>query len=118
MASIELHLPFPPSTNRLWTRTRLGIRKTDAYKKWLTQAGYRVWEQRPAKMKGPYRISLHAVRPDNRKRDLGNLEKAVSDLLQSLGVIEDDHLCEMISMRWVTAGEGVRVILEPAGVET
>ncbi len=114
---IELQLPFPTSANYLWSRTATGMRKSDAYKAWLCDAGWEAKWQRPGKIAGPYKLTIHAVRPDNRRRDLGNLEKAVSDLLQSLGIIENDCLAEMISMRWVTSGEGITVILEPAGVE-
>jgi Holliday junction resolvase RusA-like endonuclease len=114
---IEIRLPYPVSANDLWSLTRTGMRKSDAYKAWLTEAGWEAKAQRPGKIIGPYKLSIHAVRPDAKRRDLGNLEKAVSDLLQSLQIIENDCLAEMITMRWVTSGEGITVILEPAGVE-
>jgi Holliday junction resolvase RusA-like endonuclease len=114
---IELQLPFPTSANDLWSRTARGMRRSDAYTAWLVEAGWEARRQRPGKIEGPYKLTIHAVRPDSRRRDLGNLEKGVSDLLESLGIIENDCLAEMISMRWVTSGEGITVILEPAGVE-
>jgi crossover junction endodeoxyribonuclease RusA len=58
-----------------------------------------------------------AARPDKRKRDIDNLLKPISDLLKSIGAIEDDYLCEMISARWVTNGDGVAIRIEPAGIE-
>ncbi len=67
-------------------------------------------------IKGPYKISITAARPDNRKRDLDNILKPISDLLKTMGAIEDDHLCEMLTARWVTSGDGVTVRLEPAGI--
>lgn len=112
--NITLTLPYPPSTNRLWTRTRKGMRKTDEYSAWIHTAGWEANAQGVGTMKGPYKLSIHAVRPDNRKRDLGNLEKGISDLLQRLGIIEDDCLAEEIYSRWVKAGKGVTIILEPA----
>lgn len=115
---IELILPFPPSANRLWTRTRRGIRKTDYYAEWLKIAGNMILAQRPGGISGPYKLTIQAMRPDRRKRDLGNIEKATSDLLQSVGIIEDDSLCEMISMRWVTDGPPFMVRVEPAGVKS
>jgi hypothetical protein len=36
---IELFLPFPPSANRLWSRTKTGARLSDGYSKWLRDAG-------------------------------------------------------------------------------
>ena len=41
-----------------------------------------------------------ARRPDKRRRDLGNLEKVVSDFLQDMKIIEDDSLAESILLEW------------------
>lgn len=115
--TIQLHVPYPPSANRLWVRAKKGMRKSDEYAKWLTDAGWLVKQQKPGSIQGPYAISLLAARPDKRKRDLGNLLKATEDLLQSVGVIRDDADCELISMRWVTIGSGIQVLIDRAGVE-
>ena len=49
----------------------------------------------------PVQVEYHFRRPDNKRRqDLGNLEKATSDILVSLGVIEDDSLIHDLRMRW------------------
>jgi|SRR5215813_4272314 len=45
-----------------------------------------------------------------------NLKKPISDLLVSVGVVEDDSLAEMISIRWVTAGPPITVRIESCGV--
>jgi crossover junction endodeoxyribonuclease RusA len=55
------------------------------------------------------------VRPDKRKRDLGNLEKAISDILVSQNIVEDDSLCEWIEARWVEKGPECKVIIERLG---
>lgn len=81
------------------------------------EAGLCAKPQITARLKGPYKLSITAARPDNRRRDLDNLLKPISDLLKSIGAIEDDYLCEMLSARWVTSGDGVAIRLEPAGVE-
>jgi Holliday junction resolvase RusA-like endonuclease len=117
VACIELTLPLPTSANDLWTPTRKGLRKSDAYRAWLKEAGWLAMAQRQRKVSGPYKISISAVRPDNRRRDLGNLLKATEDLLVGIGLIDDDSKSEMIVMRWVTAGDGITVRVEPAGVE-
>jgi crossover junction endodeoxyribonuclease RusA len=114
---IELHLPFPPSANSLWRRAAKGMRRSDSYTAWLTEAGWAAKQQRPGKIAGPYKLSIHAARPDNRRRDLDNLFKATSDLLESLEIIQGDHLAEMVCARWVTSGEGITVIVEAAGTE-
>ena len=114
---IELQLPFPPSANRLWRRSGTHMHKSKTYTDWLKEAGWQVIAQKPGGIKGPYKISINAVRPDKRRRDLDNLLKPISDVLVSVGVVADDCHAEMISMRWVTAGEGVTVRVEKAGLE-
>jgi crossover junction endodeoxyribonuclease RusA len=64
---------------------------------------------------GPYKLTILAVRPDKRKRDLGNLEKGISDILVSQNVIEDDNLCEWLEIRWVKEGPACQVIIESVG---
>ena len=68
--------------------------------------------QRPEKITGPYKLTLLAVRPDNRRRDLDNLLKATSDLLTGLGVISDDSQCAELSAKWISTGDGVTVRIE------
>jgi crossover junction endodeoxyribonuclease RusA len=115
---IELTLPYPPSANRLWTRTRRGMRKTDTYTQWLDDAGKLARPQLRAQViVGPYKIAIAAVRPDKRRRDLDNLIKPIGDLMQHIGAIGDDCNCEMVTARWVTTGSPLTVRLEPAGVE-
>jgi crossover junction endodeoxyribonuclease RusA len=115
--TIQLHLPYPPSANNLWTRTKRGMRRTDEYLAWLDEAGWRVKEQRAGAIRGPYKISINAVRPDKRQRDLDNILKPCSDVLQHVGVIENDSLCEMLCARWVTTGHGITVYIDRAGTE-
>lgn len=115
--AVELSLPYPPSGNALWRSNRGRVHKSERYTRWLKDAGYIALEQRPGGIVGPYKISIQATRPDKRRRDLDNLLKPISDLLVSVGVIEDDSRCEMISARWVTIGEGVSVRIERVGLE-
>ena len=97
-------LPFPPSVNAL-TRNipGRGRVKTKAYRAWIMEAGLRLNLQKPKRMAGLVRLSIRAVKPDRRRRDLGNLEKAVSDLLVAHRVIDDDSLIQSISMQWWTS---------------
>ena len=77
-----------------------------------------MWEirsQTKSKVTGPYKLTILAVRPDKRRRDLGNLEKAVSDILVSVGIIEDDSLCEWLEIKWVQEGPPCAVHVETIG---
>lgn len=115
--TITLQLPLPPSANRLWVRAQKGMRRSDEYVAWLLEAGWTAKAQRCGKVAGPFKVSIHATRPDKRKRDIDNLIKPSLDLMEHLQIIEDDSDCQMVSARWVTAGEGVTIIIEQAGTE-
>jgi crossover junction endodeoxyribonuclease RusA len=110
--TINLTLPYPPSANRLWRSSRGRVHKSTEYTNWLNHAGYVARAQRPGKICGPYRIWISAVAPDKRRRDLGNLEKPISDLLQSLGIIDDDSNARAINLQWVDAGEPITITVE------
>lgn len=94
---------MPPSINRIWrknARSNKGVYRSPEYIAWLKAAWVEVVQQKPGKVKGPYRLIVRAGRPDNRKRDIGNLEKGLSDFLQGQGIVEDDSLATQIDMAW------------------
>lgn len=93
------------------------MRRSDTYEQWRLEAGLVALAQRAGKVSGKYKISIHAVRPDRRKRDIDNLIKPINDLMVTIGAVTDDDLCEMVTARWVTTGNAITVRLESAGVE-
>lgn len=98
---IALTLPYPPTVNGLWVPIARGkLVKSAAYRTWITLAGWEAKASKPDKIKGPYKISLTVVPPDRRRRDADNILKAVSDLLVSLHIIEDDSLCRELHVYW------------------
>lgn len=98
-------LPYPPSTNRLWRAVNGRNIKSAEYRRWLAEGWRADFAQRQVgetrvSVSGPYKLTIVADRPDNRRRDLGNLEKPVSDLLVALGVISDDCNAQEITLKW------------------
>ena len=110
---IRLTLPLPPSMNRLWRVTKGGIvYRTPKYMEWRTPAIWEIAAQaKGKKITGPYKLTMEAVRPDKRQRDLDNLLKAASDALVGAGILED-HRCEWIDARWVQDGPECVLIVE------
>lgn len=108
-----LRLPYPPSVNALYANAPgRGRVKTDRYSSWLTEAGYAVNRDAKGCVRGPYALHIAATPPDARQRDLGNIEKPISDLLQSMGVIENDCMAQKISLAWRRdMGPGVHVMI-------
>ena len=104
-ALINAHLPFPPTTNNLFNNKRSGGRtKSQNYRAWLSAAGGKIMAQRvawPLKcISGPVDVVITLGKPDNRKRDAANYEKAVTDLLVKMGVIDDDSLIQSNTQEW------------------
>jgi crossover junction endodeoxyribonuclease RusA len=114
---IILSLPFPPSVNSLWRSTKGGkVYRSAKYMEWRKLAMWQIAGQvRGRRHLGAYKLTILAVRPDKRKRDLGNLEKAVSDILVSQNIVEDDSMCEWLEIKWVEKGPSCKVIIEPMG---
>lgn len=88
--TFEIELPYPPSINHYWRRvgcrtliSREGRRFRDRVVAILTA-------RRPTLMTGPLKVEIDVYPPDNRRRDLDNVQKALLDALQHGGVYTDD----------------------------
>lgn len=112
---MELSLPMPPSANGLFGNKAVGGRfKTRAYLDWISEAGWLLQKQRPGRIAGPYEMEVAIPRSKGRRvADLGNREKALSDLLVRHGVVDDDSRAQKITMTW-TDGAEARVVLTRA----
>lgn len=110
---IRIVLPFPPSVNRLWkTKKDGGMYRSKEYADWRKHTLWAIAAQiKGQKIKGEYALEVVAVKPDKRRRDIGNLEKAISDILQAAGVIEDDCLCQDLRLRWAKTGPECLIIV-------
>jgi Holliday junction resolvase RusA-like endonuclease len=99
-ASAVYLLPIPPSANSLYPGKQRR-HKSAAYKAWIQEAGLEILAQGRQKILGKVEVLYEVGRPKGRRRrDVMNLEKAPSDLLVNLGVIEDDSLIERCTVCW------------------
>ena len=97
--SCTIMLPFPPSTNALFTNRRGGRSKTYEYVNWISVASFELSRQHPPCFKAPVSIDIRLGLPDKRSRDIDNTTKAVLDLLQKHGVIIDDNCKRVPDLR-------------------
>ena len=105
-------LPIPPSVNNLYVTGKYGRFRSQKYDSWINEAGAEIMRQRPSKIAGPVILTYEFQEgKDKRKRDLGNLEKATTDLLVSHQIIEadDGSIVREIKLKWNAEVEGVRV---------
>jgi crossover junction endodeoxyribonuclease RusA len=85
--------------------------KTSEYRAWRIEAGWMLKMAKQQPISGPVSISYEIE--DKGRADLGNLEKAITDLLVSHGMIEGDNreVVRRIAMEWAQV-EGVRVTVQ------
>jgi crossover junction endodeoxyribonuclease RusA len=107
-SGITLTMPWPPSVNKYW-RTFQGRMIISAegrsYRKAVAD---QVLIQRGAKhYTGKLRVQIEAFRPDNRRRDLDNLLKAVLDGCTHAGVWEDDSNIIDLRIYWAESIGGM-----------
>jgi Holliday junction resolvase RusA-like endonuclease len=101
-------LPKPPSLNGLFRNTgkrhtvahaRQAPRaKSKAYLSWIAAATVELRAYRLDRVKGPYALSIQLGR--RKGSDLDNYAKAISDLLVSMQIVQDDSLCELLVIGW------------------
>ncbi|WP_347245365.1 RusA family crossover junction endodeoxyribonuclease [Thermogutta sp.] len=114
--SITIDLPYPPSVNRYWRNvngrmvlSREGRRYRQAVwdllfvKRYLFGLG---------RFSGPVSVSLRIHPPDQRKRDLDNVLKAIFDALQGGGIIQDDVQIREVHAAFAEPVENGKVIVE------
>ena len=97
---VSLTLPRPISTNALFANAgKKGRVSSKEYTAWKLECGVELMRQRPGRVEGAYALTIRI--PAKARLDLGNSEKAISDLLQSHRVISNDKLAERILLeRW------------------
>lgn len=115
MRTLTLRLPWPPSVNHYYGRTKSG-------RVYLKEAG-RLYRRKAAvelarlgwpRLSGAVRVHLLLSAPDRRRRDIDNIRKAVYDAISDrkghIGVIADDADIKEDSAEFVETGESVVVV--------
>jgi crossover junction endodeoxyribonuclease RusA len=104
---IQFTLPMPPSTNSIWRGKAKGVYRSAEYMRWIIVAGNMLKTYKIKPVNPPYAVDYEFGRKVTKKgvvskirMDVANREKALSDLLQKMGVIEDDCLINDMRLRW------------------
>ena len=105
-------IPKPPSVNAMYAnvsdaarataiargRKPRGRKKTGEAHVWSAEAAWEILRTKPPRMERHYELVIELGRRAG--TDLGNYEKAVSDLLQAMGIVRNDSLCEDLRIKW------------------
>lgn len=113
---IEVELPYPPSVNHYWRHvgprvmvSRRGRAFRESVRLVLAARGVRP-------IHGALRVQVEVYPPDNRRRDLDNVQKALLDALEHGGAYRDDSQIVRLELekRESVAGGKAVVRIEPA----
>lgn len=105
MDASEIYLKglfLPPSLNNAYINViGGGRRKSKRYATWRNACGWEVRAQKPQRVRGPVNLT-YTFEEGATKADLGNLEKAVTDLLVDLNLIDGDgpSVVRSIKLQW------------------
>lgn len=114
---IEVHLPLPPSVNRIWRSNKAGkgakrVSISPEYSSWRVQADRLAIAlgscRGVKKILGTFEARIIIKRG---RGDLDNRVKGVLDWAQSRELIDDDKFCERLVVEWGDAPHGCRLIL-------
>ena len=109
--TIELELPYPPSVNHYWRR--VGART-------LISRGGRVFRRRVCAIlaasgvrpiEGELNVEVVVFPPDNRRRDVDNVQKALLDALEHGGIYADDNQIVKLTIEKGQVIEGGKTIV-------
>ena len=102
MAKVILLPALPPPLSACFNNIpKRGRVKSKRYKKWIKECGWALATDPKDKIEGEVRVDYAFLRPNKRRQDVANREKATSDLLVSLGYIEDDSYISDMRLHWV-----------------
>lgn len=109
---IVLDLPAPPSVNRM-SRNKLGIplgNRSPAVEKWRLECDAELFvaHWRTKTIKRPFEIGIIITKG---RGDLDNHVKPLLDYLQSREFIENDKLCDKITIAWGKTKLGCQITL-------
>ena len=114
--TVQLTLPWPVSTNRLYRAVGGRSILSEAYRRWKLEAGWALAAQHPKRVFGPVAVTVELCAPDKRRRDADNSGKAILDLLVAHQIIEDDSskFVREFTAKWVDSGDPCTVIVRAA----
>jgi crossover junction endodeoxyribonuclease RusA len=95
----SISVPYPPSTNRLWSYSSRGVYRTKSYTDWLDLALHSIeWKRELIEKRCA--VAIRANPGDRRKRDIDNIVKPLLDLLEHAKIIKNDNLFVELEVKW------------------
>lgn len=108
----SITLPWPPSVNHYWRRSKNGMMHISAEGLAFREAvGWNALQQNaPKQLTGDLIVDIEAFMPDKRRRDLDNILKALLDALTHADVwFDDSQIVDLRIRKAKTIGGMVKV---------
>lgn len=110
MSKVNLVLPYPPSGNHMWKKGAGRTYLTDEARGFYRIVWAAAIEQKAIiNIDVPVAVECRLFPPDNRRRDLDNAWKVLSDSLTKARVWQDDNLVRQLRLSWMDPAPGGRV---------
>lgn len=87
---LEVQLPYPPSINHYWRRVGAKTLISREGRRFRQRVVAILASRRVQPLTGSLAVDVEVFPPDNRRRDIDNVQKALLDALQHGGAYEDD----------------------------
>jgi crossover junction endodeoxyribonuclease RusA len=87
---LEFELPYPPSINHYWRRVGARTLISREGRRFRQRVIAVLVGRRVEPLIGPLAVEVDVYPPDNRRRDLDNVQKSLLDALQHGGAYLDD----------------------------
>ena len=109
---IELVLPWPPTINHYWHRNKNGGLRVGEQGVWFRHAVANIVMDASlsAGLASRVIVTIEAHAPDQRRRDLDNVQKALLDSLTHAGVWGDDDQVDDLRIYWARDADGKKCI--------
>lgn len=121
MTSFGVFLPWPPSTNNLFTqgyvKGRMRRFPTRQYKKWRFDAVVIIRSHRPPRLIGNVKCTVELRPPNNVRRDADNYNKAILDALVEARVLHDDSQVTDLIVRKTPASSAPGAFVTISNIE-
>ena len=112
----QYNLPLPPSVNSLWRTGRARMYRSKKYLGWIEECEVIFEGREVPRIAYPFAVEIALGRPSKRRMDIDNRIKAVMDVLERVGVIEDDSYCWHMVVYWKEGLEGCQVTIHKAAI--
>lgn len=119
--AVELELPWGPTANMHWRHVMIRgsprVLLSEEGRAYRQTVGLLLMQAGRPKLFGRLAVIYDAYPPDRRRRDIGNLEKPLTDALMHAGLFDDDEQIDDLHIRRRPMHPGGRIIVRAWRIE-